>query len=88
MHLAIMRDAQLYFGSGSDTPLRRIDPEQLAAVLRATSKDTPEKTVYLQADARCRYGDVEAAVDGVRAAGLTKVVLLMENLPVTPKLMK
>jgi biopolymer transport protein ExbD len=81
MHLVITRDGKFFFSSSGDTHWARIEIQELTPLLRNASKNTVEKKVYLDADARCRYSDVESAVDQLSAAGITNLVILTENPP-------
>jgi len=81
MHLVITRDGKFFFSSSGDTQWTRIEIQELPPLLRNASKNTVEKKVYLEADARCRYSDVEIAIDQLSAAGITTLVVLTENPP-------
>jgi biopolymer transport protein ExbD len=79
VHLTITRDGKFFFSSSGDTHWARIEIQELTPLLRNASKNTVEKNLYLDADARCRYSDVESAVDQLSAAGITNLVILTEN---------
>jgi biopolymer transport protein TolR len=81
MHLVITRDGKFFFSSSGDTHFTRIEIQELTLLLLNASKNTVEKKVYMDADARCIYSDVENAVDQIRAAGITNLVILTENPP-------
>jgi biopolymer transport protein TolR len=82
MHLAITRDGRLFFRSfGDNRHQSAIRVEDLAPRIRDAAKNTVEKNLYLDADALCRYIDVKIAVDQLRAAGITHLVILTENPP-------
>jgi biopolymer transport protein TolR len=81
MHLVITRDGKFFFSSSGDTDFTRIEIQELTPLLRDAAKNTVEKNLYLDADARCRYIDVKIAVDQLRAAGITHLVILTENPP-------
>jgi biopolymer transport protein ExbD len=83
MHLTITRDGKFFFGSTGGTYQTGISIEELAPRLRDATKNAPSKELYLDADARCRYIDVEIAIDQLSAAGITNLVILTEN-PRTP----
>ncbi len=44
------------------------------------SRDEGDKTVYVKADHRAKYGDVVKVVDAIRTAGVDRVGLLSEKL--------
>jgi biopolymer transport protein TolR len=79
MHLVITRDGKFFFSSSGQAYLTRIEIQELASLLRNASKNSVEKKVYLDADSRCRFIDVEIAVDQLRAAGIANLVIMTEN---------
>jgi biopolymer transport protein ExbD len=81
IHLTITRDGKFFFSSTGGAYQTQISIEELAPRLRDATKNAPYKELYLDADARCRYLDVEIAVDQLSAAGITNLVILAENLP-------
>ena len=86
MHLVITRDGRFFFsnaGAASQTPILI---QELAPRLRDATKNAPYKELYLDADARCRYSDIKIAVNQVRGAGITTLVIMTENppTPLTP----
>lgn len=80
MAITITRDGQIYFG------LDRIRPGDVAQKLQDRLKDREvEHKVYITADMRARWGWVEVALDGARAAGIVRVAFLA-NQGQMPKL--
>jgi biopolymer transport protein ExbD len=75
LEVAISRDGTVYFrnlrGSASDLPV----------LLRQAVGDGAEKTVYVKADARAKYGDVKTVLDQIRQAGLQNITFLTEHPP-------
>ena len=72
--LAVTRDGKIYLGS-DPVVVKDITPkvkDRIASRL--------DKTVYVRADARAKYGDVLAVVDNVRAAGVDTLGLLAEKV--------
>jgi biopolymer transport protein ExbD/biopolymer transport protein TolR len=72
--LAITRDGKVYLGSDS------IEPDKITAKVKDRIADKLDKTVYVKADARAKYGDVVSVVDAVRAAGVDSLGLLTEKV--------
>lgn len=70
--LAITRDGLLYFGSD------KVTHAGLISQLRRDPAAAPEKTLYIRADIRARYGLVMDIVDDARAAGIDRVAFLSE----------
>jgi biopolymer transport protein ExbD len=83
IHLTITRDGKFFFSSTGGTFQTPIGIEELAPRLRDAAKNAPYEELYLDADARCRYIDVELAINQLHAAGITNLVILTEN-PSTP----
>jgi biopolymer transport protein ExbD len=81
MYLMIARDGKFFFSSSGDTHWTPIEIEELPSLLRNASKNTVEKKVYLDADARCRYSDVKIAINQLRVAGITNLAILTQNPP-------
>ena len=71
--VAVTRDGTVYLGQN------RIDPAQLGATIRDRLTDKPGKQIFVRADARAKFLDVENAIDDVRAAGVESVGLLTEK---------
>jgi biopolymer transport protein ExbD/biopolymer transport protein TolR len=72
--LAVTRDGKMFLGSD---PIGLADITPRVKDHIATKLD---KTVYVKSDARAKYGDVVAVIDGVRAAGVDALGLLTEKL--------
>jgi len=68
-----MRDGQIFFGSD------RVRPEGLAAKINECLARGAKREVYIRADARARYGRVSAVLDGIRAAGVERVGILVDQ---------
>jgi biopolymer transport protein TolR len=71
--LSVMRDGQLFLGS------ERVTGDTLVQRILATMATRADKTVFIRADARARYGLLVAAVDDLRSAGVDQLGLLTEQ---------
>lgn len=71
--IGITRDSKVYLGSDA------IAPDQLGPKVRDKIEKRSNKTVYLKADARAKYGVVVDVVDNVRTAGVDQLGLLTEQ---------
>jgi biopolymer transport protein TolR len=71
--VSVMRDGRIFLGNESVTS------EDLTRTVRDTVVNRANKTVYIRADARARYGMVVEAVDDVRATGVDQLGLLTEK---------
>ncbi len=71
--VAITRDGKVFFGSD------QISPDQLTNKVKDKIANKADKTVYIRADARTKYGNVVEVVDNVRSAGVDKLGLLTEQ---------
>lgn len=74
LQVSLTRDGTIYYGG------RKVAANELASVLQKGLREGSEKKVYLKADARARYGDVEAVLDLIRQAGIENVALMTEEV--------
>ena len=73
--VAITRDGNTYLGN------QEISLNQITDQVKTMLSNRLDKTVYIRADARAKYGDVVKAVDAVRSAGVEDLGLLTERIP-------
>jgi biopolymer transport protein TolR len=71
--VAVMKDGTVYFGND------KLPVDQLTGKVKDRIANKTDKTVYVKADARARFGYVVAVVDNVRAAGVDQLGLLTEQ---------
>jgi len=71
--VAVTRSGDFYLGQD------KVAPSQLGSKVRDKLTDKPGKQIFVRADARARYLDVENAIDDVRTAGVDSVGLLTEK---------
>jgi biopolymer transport protein TolR len=71
--VSVMRDGAIFLGN--ENVASQILTQRLQDKLSARLN----KTVYVRADARARYGALAGAVDGVRSAGADQLGLLTEQ---------
>jgi biopolymer transport protein TolR len=76
--LSVMRDGKMFLGSESVTS------EALTQRVRDTVVNRVNKTIYVRADARARYGILVNAVDNLRSAGVDQLGLLAEQRSFIP----
>ena len=72
--VAVTRDGRIYLGSTNVTK------EDLSGQVKDRIANRLDKTVYVRSDARAKYGDVVAAVDEIRSAGVDQLGLLTQRL--------
>src|SRR5579875_472066 len=72
--VAITRDGATYLGN------KQITLDQITDQVKDLISNRLDKTVYIRADARAKYGDVVKAVDAVRSAGVEDLGLLTEHI--------
>ena len=74
MVVNVTRDGKVYFG------VEQVNPEKLSQNIEDLLKDhSVERTVYVKADMRARWGTVKQVLDSVRAAGLMCVAFLVDQ---------
>jgi len=71
--VALTRDGTIYLGQD------KVAPAELGGKVRDKLTDKPGKQIFIRADARAKYLDVENAIDDVRTAGVDSVGLLTEK---------
>jgi biopolymer transport protein TolR len=71
--VAVSRNGDVYLGQD------KIAPSELGAKVRDKLTDKPGKQIFVRADARAKFLDVENAIDDVRSAGVDAVGLLTEK---------
>jgi biopolymer transport protein TolR len=57
----------------------KVAPAELGGKIRDKLTDKPGKQIFVRADARAKFLDVENAIDDVRSAGVESVGLLTEK---------
>lgn len=70
--VSIVRDGRVYLGAN------QISLADLGPKAQAMLENKANKTVYIRADARARYGIVMDAIDNLRTAGVDEVAFLTE----------
>ena len=73
LEVAITRDGTIYFR------YHRILLTDLPDALREATHNGAEKTVYVKADARAKYGDVKTVLDQIRQSGLQNITFLTNH---------
>ncbi len=72
--VAITRDGSIYLGNN------KVGLEDLQNHVKDAIANRLDKTVFVRSDARAKFGQVKAAVDEVRAAGVDNIGLLTERV--------
>jgi biopolymer transport protein ExbD/biopolymer transport protein TolR len=71
--VAVTRSGDFYLGQN------KVAPSELGNQVRDKLADKPGKQIFVRADARAKFLDVENAIDDVRSAGVESVGLLTEK---------
>jgi biopolymer transport protein ExbD len=72
MWVVVKRDGQIYFGH------HRITADELPEKIRDGLRGGAEKRIYILADSRAKYLDVETVLDRIREAGVERVTFLTD----------
>ena len=75
--VAITRNGQLFLSPGN----KQVDVGDLPDKVRDLLTNRLDKTVYIKADKRAKYEGVEDVIDNLRAAGVSDLGLLTEEIP-------
>ncbi len=79
--VAFTRDDNLFMGNYKVTlGSHMVAGEELVSPLEIGIHEASEHRLYLQGDARARYGHVKRVLDVIRAAGIELIVLLTERV--------
>ena len=81
MRVSVTRDGRIFFGESE------ISPSELTGRVSTALREGSERKVYLAVDMRARYADVKVALDQIRSAGVTDVVVLAWNAAEKEKLL-
>jgi biopolymer transport protein TolR len=71
--VSVLRDGKIFLGN------ENVTGEALTQKIQERLSNRVNKTVYVRADARVRYGSLVDAVDDVRSAGVDQLGLLTEQ---------
>lgn len=73
--VAVMHDGTIFLGS------QMVSGETLTTKIKDELPTHSDKTVYVRADARVRYGALVNVVDDLRSAGIDQLGLLTQQRP-------
>jgi biopolymer transport protein ExbD len=74
LEIAVTRDGKMYLRKNP------ITPDEITPKIKDLIAGKLDKTVYLRADSRAKYGDVEKVVMAVRAAGVDDLALITQRI--------
>ncbi len=73
IHLYVKRDGHIYLNT------TQISREQLPGKIREALKQGSRPTVFISVDRHARYAEVSSTLDGIRAAGITRIAFVAES---------
>lgn len=76
LEIIISRDGALFLAGNNNTRGGSVQSKELPDLLRSMLLPGVERRVYVIADARAKYGDVEGALIAIRNAGLPDVTFI------------
>jgi biopolymer transport protein ExbD/biopolymer transport protein TolR len=71
--VGVTRDSKVYLGSD------QVSPADLGPKIRDKIEKKSDKTVFIRADARAKYGVVVDAIDNIRTAGVDQLGLITDQ---------
>lgn len=71
--IAVMRNGDFFFGND------RVRPYGFSDRIRQKIKAGSEPTIYIRADARCKYRGVKDVLDEIHSSGVEHVVFLVDQ---------
>ncbi len=75
--VAVTRNGQYFLSPGN----KQVDAGDIPDKVRDLLTNRLDKTVYIKADKRAKYEGVEDVIDNLRAAGVSDLGLLTEEIP-------
>jgi len=75
--ICVARDGGFWLSPGNV----KSKTEDITGKVRDLQTNKLDKTVYVKADSRAKYGGVEEVVDNLRAAGVDQIGLITELIP-------
>ena len=75
--VAVTRNGQIFLSPGN----KQVEVGDLPDKVRDLLTNRLDKTVYIKADKRAKYEGVEDVIDNLRAAGVSDLGLLTEEIP-------
>jgi biopolymer transport protein TolR len=79
LEVAVDRSGSLFVVGNNNTRGGKVNVKELPDILRSMLLPEVERRVYVKADARARYSDVETALDAIRDAGISNVTLMVRQ---------
>jgi biopolymer transport protein TolR len=79
VEVSVYRTGSLFVAGDKNAAGEILNPKDIAPRLRSMLFPGVEKRVYLKADGRAKYGDVEAALDQIRYAGISNITIMAER---------
>jgi len=79
LEVVVSRSGSLFIVGNNNTRGGKVRAEELPDMLRSMLLPQVERRVYVRADARSRYSDVETALDAIRGAGISDITLMVEQ---------
>jgi biopolymer transport protein ExbD len=78
--IAVTRDGSAYLQLPNTTGTQKTPEDQITQLVRDAVTDRADKTIFIRADVRAKYGDLTKIVDDVRSAGVDQIGLLTERV--------
>jgi biopolymer transport protein TolR len=72
--VSVMRDGAVYYGN------TRINAEDLAERIWESVRKGADRKIYIRADARAKYRDIERVLDEIRKTGIQNISFFAEKL--------
>lgn len=72
--VSVMRDGAVYYGN------TKINAEDLAERIRESVRKGADRKIYIRADARAKYRDIERVLDEISKTGIQNVSFFAEKL--------
>lgn len=79
LQIMVTRSGDLFIAGNESFPSPHVSADEMGPRLLTMMQPSTEHRVFIRADARARYWDVEKALDAIRAAGFRDVTFIVEQ---------
>ncbi len=79
LQITVTRSGDVFIAGNESLPTPRVSSDEMGPLLLTMMQPSTERRVFIRADARARYSDVEKALNAIRAAGVHDVTFIVEQ---------
>ncbi len=84
LQIAVTRTGDFFVSGHISSAVEKIGAPSIPERLVSLELPGVERRVYVQADARAKYGDIATALDAIRYAGLSNITFIVDRYRAAP----